>query len=109
MPDAAEAFDALGDANRRALLGLLGDGDRSVQQLADAMPISRPAVSRHLRVLTEAGLVRETRIGTRHVFALHERGLDAVKEYLERVWADSAARFTLFAENTTPETPTREP
>ena len=51
------ALDVLGDANRRAIVHLLGDGDRSVQELADVLPISRPAVSRHLRLLKEAGLV----------------------------------------------------
>ncbi len=66
------------------------------------MPISRPAVSRHLRVLREAGLVSEEARGTRRIYALREEGLDAVRRYLESVWGDAATRFRLLSENTTP-------
>ena len=95
--------DALADAQRRKILSLLGAEPSSVQQLADRLPISRPAVSRHLRVLSEAGLVREERAGTRHIFSLHEEGLAAVQSYLEQVWGEAASRFTIFAENTDPQ------
>ena len=78
-------------------------GDRSVQELADALPISRPAVSRHLRLLKEAGLVVEEPRGTRRIYRLHDEGVEAVRGYLERVWGEAAARFRLVAENTTPE------
>jgi len=98
--DVGDTFEALADANRRAILNLLGARRLSVQQIADEMPISRPAVSRHLRVLAGAGLVAEEREGTRHLFSLQEAGLTAVREYLEDLWGESAARFTLFAENT---------
>jgi DNA-binding transcriptional ArsR family regulator len=64
------------------------------------MPISRPAVSRHLRLLKEAGLVVEEPIGTRRIYRLHDEGLGAVRSYLERVWGEAAARFRLTAENT---------
>jgi DNA-binding transcriptional ArsR family regulator len=101
-PARADAFDALADPQRRRILSLLGDEPSSVQQLADQLPISRPAVSRHLRVLSEAGLVREERAGTRHIFSLHEEGLAAVQSYLEEVWGTAAQRFTLFAQNTIP-------
>jgi DNA-binding transcriptional ArsR family regulator len=99
---AAEAavFDALGDAHRREILVLLRDGDRPVHELASALPISRPAVSRHLRLLKEAGLVAEERAGTRRIYHLRDEGLEAVRRYLESVWGDAAARFRLFAENT---------
>jgi DNA-binding transcriptional ArsR family regulator len=93
-------FDALGDPNRRAILALLGTHERSVQQLAAALPISRPAVSRHLRVLKEAGLVTDRREGTRRLYALHDHGLDAVRAYIEQVWGEAAARFKLAADNT---------
>ena len=82
---------------------LLGSGDRSVRELADALPISRPAVSRHLRLLKDAGLVVEEPRGTRRIYRLHDQGVEAVRAYLERVWGDAAARFRLVAENTTPE------
>jgi len=101
-PARADPFDALADPQRRTILSLLGAEPRSVQQLADELPISRPAVSRHLRVLSEAGLVHEERLGTRHIFSLHEKGLNAVQAYLGQVWGDAATRFTLFAENTAP-------
>jgi DNA-binding transcriptional ArsR family regulator len=101
MPD-GDPFDALGDPNRRAIVELLGGGDRSVRELADALPISRPAVSRHLRLLKEAGLVVEEPRGTRRIYRLHDEGVEAVRAYLERVWGDAATRFRLVAENTTP-------
>jgi DNA-binding transcriptional ArsR family regulator len=100
-----DAFDALADLQRRTILSLLGAEPRSVQQLANELPISRPAVSRHLRLLSEAGLVREERVGTRHIFSLHEEGLTAVQTYLERLWGDVASRFTMFAENTASDEP----
>ncbi len=100
MP-AAGPFEALADPNRRAILELLGEGERSVQQLADELPISRPAVSRHLRLLKEAGLVEPEVVGTRRVYRLQGEGIEAVQHYLESVWGDVARRFALAAENTT--------
>jgi DNA-binding transcriptional ArsR family regulator len=99
MP-AGDPFDALGDPNRRAIVELLGAGERSVQEIADVLPISRPAVSRHLRLLKQAGLVIEKPHGTRRIYQLHDRGIEAVQAYLERVWGDAAARFRLVAQNT---------
>jgi DNA-binding transcriptional ArsR family regulator len=96
-----DPFDALGDANRRAIVELLRAGDRSVQQLADQLPISRPAVSRHLRLLKQAGLVTERAEGTRRLYRLHDEGIAAVRAYLEQVWGEAAARFRLLAENST--------
>jgi DNA-binding transcriptional ArsR family regulator len=93
-------FEALGDPHRRTILELLGEGDRSVQELADALPISRPAVSRHLRLLKEAGLVTDRAEGTRRLYRLHDAGPEAVRAYLEQVWGEAAARFTIAAENT---------
>jgi DNA-binding transcriptional ArsR family regulator len=99
---AGDPFDALGDPNRRAIVELLGTGDRSVRELADELPISRPAVSRHLRVLKAAGLVTDRADGTRRLYRLHDEGIDAVRGYLEQVWGEAAARFRLVAENTDP-------
>ena len=96
----SDPFSALGDPNRRAIVELLGPGERSVQQIADELPISRPAVSQHLRVLKEAGLVIEEARGTRRLYRLHDEGVAAVRAYLERVWGDAAGRFRLTAENT---------
>jgi len=94
-----DPFEALGDPNRREILRLLGEGGKAVTQLADAMPISRPAVSRHLRLLRRAGLVTEEARGTRRIYQLHEQGLVAVQAYLERVWGEAAARFQMLADN----------
>lgn len=96
-----DPFDALGDANRRAIIRLIGEHERSVQEIADELPISRPAVSRHLRVLKRAGLVVERQRGTRHIYQLDDLGAEAVRAYLESVWGEAAARFRLVAENTT--------
>jgi DNA-binding transcriptional ArsR family regulator len=101
---AASPFEALADANRREILRLLSHGDKPVREIADAMPISRPAVSRHLRLLKDAGLVTERAQGTRRIYHLQEQGMRAVQEYLERVWGEAAVRFTLLAENTTDRT-----
>lgn len=97
---ATDPFDALGDPHRRHILALLGAEERSVQELADLLPISRPAVSRHLKVLKSAGLVAEQPRGTRRVYRLQTQGMTAVQRYLEQVWGEAAARFRLYAENT---------
>lgn len=95
-----DPFEALGDPNRRRILGMLGESDKSVQEIAAALPISRPAVSRHLRLLKEAGLVAEEPQGTRRIYHLQEQGIQAVQTYLEQVWGEAATRFRLMAENT---------
>jgi DNA-binding transcriptional ArsR family regulator len=89
----------LGDPNRRAIVELLRERDRSVRELADSLPISRPAVSRHLRLLKDAGLVSDRPEGTRRLYRLHDEGIEAVRAYLEQVWGDAAARFRIAAEN----------
>ena len=94
-----DPFEALGDPNRRAIVELLRGGDRSVQQIADELPISRPAVSRHLRLLKEARLVTDRPEGTRRLYRLQDEGIESVRAYLEQVWGDAAARFKLYAEN----------
>ena len=104
---AGDPFVALGDPNRRAILRLLSEGDKAVQAIAAELPISRPAVSRHLRLLKDAGLVAEHAAGTRRIYRLRDEGLRAVQEYLEGVWGEAAARFRLLAENTTPAGPGR--
>jgi DNA-binding transcriptional ArsR family regulator len=103
-PDpAGDPFEALGDSNRREILRLLSDGDKPVVEIAAAMTISRPAVSRHLRLLKDAGMVAERPDGTRRIYHLREEGLEAVQAYLERVWGEAAARFRMLTENTRPD------
>ena len=88
-----DPVDALGNQYRRDIVALLVRKPRSVQEIADRMPISRPAVSRHLRVLSGAGLISDEQIGTRRLYRLD-------KAHLVAVWSDIAKRFKLFAENT---------
>lgn len=99
---ARDPFNALGDPNRRAIVELLGQRGRSVQELADELPISRPAVSRHLRLLKSAGLVSNTVDGTRRIYELDSRGVTAAHRYMTKVWGEAVARFLLVAENTRP-------
>ena len=88
-----DPLDALGNAYRRQIVELLARKPRSVQEIADRLPISRPAVSRHLRVLGGAGLVSDEQQGTRRLYHLE-------RTYLTQLWGDVATRFKLFAENT---------
>jgi DNA-binding transcriptional ArsR family regulator len=102
-----DPFDALGNSYRRAIVELLADQPHSVQEIADRLPISRPAVSRHLRLLNRAGLVADEQVGTRRLYRLDEQGADAARQYLAQVWGQVGARFRLFAENTRPLTQRR--
>jgi DNA-binding transcriptional ArsR family regulator len=103
QPAAGDPFDALGDPHRRRIVELLGGGGRSVREIADELPISRPAVSRHLRLLKDAGLVVEEARGTQRIYSLHDSGVAAVQAYLMKVWGEAAARMRLYAENTADE------
>jgi DNA-binding transcriptional ArsR family regulator len=104
MPN-ADPFDALGDPTRREILRLLSDGAKPVHEIAARLPISRPAVSRHLRLLKDAGFVAEQAEGTRRIYHLQGGGVQAVQDYFEVVWGQAAARFRLLAENTAPPPP----
>ncbi len=97
-----DPFAALGDGNRRRIVELLAGGGRSVGDLAGEMPISRPAVSRHLRLLKQAGLVTESAEGTRRIYRLHDEGVATVESFVRDIWGDAAGRFRLTAENTRP-------
>ena len=99
-PRPADPFEALADPHRRTIVELLATGPRSVGELAGELPISRPAVSRHLRLLREAGLVTDEAEGRRRLYRLDEAGASEVRAYLERVWGDALVRFRLLAENT---------
>ena len=96
--DAADVLDALGDPTRRAVLELLRGGERPVGELAAGLPVSRPAVSQHLRVLKGAGLVTERRDGTRRLYRVDPEGLSALRTYLETYWNDVLAAFKDAAE-----------
>jgi DNA-binding transcriptional ArsR family regulator len=100
QPLEIDPFAALGDPHRRAIVETLAGGDRSVQEIADALPISRPAVSRHLRLLKEARLVVDRAEGTRRLYRLDAQGVAVLARYMEEVWGEVAVRFRLAAENT---------
>jgi DNA-binding transcriptional ArsR family regulator len=94
----AEAMDALGDPTRRAVLELLREGPRAVVDIAASLPVSRPAVSQHLRVLKGAGLVSDRKEGTRRLYRIDPQGLDALRAYLQDFWTDALAAFKEAAE-----------
>lgn len=99
-----EVLDALGDGTRRQLVGLLAERPRAVGELAAALPVSRPAVSRHLRILSEAGIVRHTTHGRRHRYELDTPGLMALRTSLDELWDLALARFAAHAEKDAPAT-----
>ncbi len=97
-----EIFDALGNPVRRKILMLLQEKERTVGDLAKVLPVSRPAVSRHLRLLSEAGLVAHTDRGTENIYSIEPQGFTDAKKWLDRFWGDALGRFKLLAENTRP-------
>jgi DNA-binding transcriptional ArsR family regulator len=92
------AFFALADPTRRQIVDQLRGGPRTVGEIAAAMPISRPAVSQHLKVLKESGLVAEKRQGTRHYFAIAPEGIGELRAYLDALWSDALAAFARHVE-----------
>ena len=96
----AHPLDALGDPTRRSILERLARGPRAVGELADGLPVSRPAVSQHLRVLERAGLVRAHREGTRRIYAVEREGLDELRAWLDAFWDEALDRFAAAAERT---------
>jgi DNA-binding transcriptional ArsR family regulator len=94
----AQALQALGDPTRRAVLEELRDGPRAVGEIAARLPVSRPAVSQHLRVLKEAGLVTERQNGTRRLYRVDPDGLAGLREYLSQFWEEVLASLKEAAE-----------
>lgn len=88
------ALTAIADPTRQQLLHLLRDRPQPVGALAKRLPISRPAVSQHLRVLQKARLVREHREGTRHYFSLDPAGLNEIRGYVDAMWEDALKAFS---------------
>lgn len=97
MASSAVVLDALGDGTRRSILERLADGPVAVGVLADQLPVSRPAVSQHLRVLKDAGLVVETAVGTRRLYRLDRSGFAAAREYFDRFWETTLDNFAILA------------
>ena len=101
MTYAQDGFYALADPTRREIFERIARRPSAVGELAAELPVSRPAVSQHLRVLKEAGLVVETKQGTRRVYRLESRGVAAMRDYLDRFWDQALAAFKAAAEKET--------
>jgi len=91
-------ISALADPTRRAVFEQLRDGPRAVGEIARGLPVSRPAVSQHLRVLKEAGLVTERRDGTRRLYRIDPDGVAQLRAYFDEFWTDALAAFKAAAE-----------
>ncbi|HEX3648587.1 MAG TPA: metalloregulator ArsR/SmtB family transcription factor [Pseudonocardiaceae bacterium] len=92
------ALGALGDPTRRAIFELLTARPSAVGELAERLPVSRPAVSQHLKVLKAAGLVVDEAVGTRRLYRVDPAGVAALRDYLDRMWGDALAAFAKAAE-----------
>jgi DNA-binding transcriptional ArsR family regulator len=99
----ADGWTALGDPTRRAIFERLADGPRAVGELAGELPVSRPAVSQHLKVLKQAGLVLDRPLGTRRIYQLDPVGLEALRAQLDRFWTQALANYKAVAEQRTEE------
>lgn len=99
MAEPDVVLDALGDPTRRAIVRILADGPRPVNEIAADLPVSRPAVSRHLRLLKAADLVEDEVDGTRRRYSLRADGVEAVRAYFADLWGEAGARFTMMASN----------
>lgn len=91
-------LDALGDRTRRTILEKLSSGPVAVGALADQLPVSRPAVSQHLRVLKSAELVVESVAGTRRLYRINQSGLRIARDYFDRFWESALDSFAILAE-----------
>jgi len=93
MANAARVFDALHDTTRRTVLERLREGPKSVGEIANDLPVSRPAVSQHLKVLKDAGLVNDRSEGTRRIYHIDPKGLGALRAWLDQFWDSALASF----------------
>ncbi|MBV8159620.1 MAG: winged helix-turn-helix transcriptional regulator [Acidimicrobiia bacterium] len=91
--EAGNGVAALGDATRRAIFELLAEGPRPVGEIANRLPVTRPAVSQHLKVLKDAGLVIDRQDGTRRLYQLNPDGVGALRAYFDRFWNRSLTAF----------------
>ena len=98
-----DGWAALGDPTRRAIFERLADRPRAVGELAGELPVSRPAVSQHLKVLKDAGLVIDRPVGTRRIYQLDPDGVGALRVQLDRFWTQALAAFKAAVEQPTEE------
>ena len=95
-----DPFSAISDPNRRFLLEELRRSPKTVNELASMLPVSRPAVSQHLKALREAGLVRDRREGTKHIYEIDPAGIGALRRWLDQFWDEALEAFRADAERT---------
>ena len=88
-----DALGALGDPTRRAIFELLATRPRAVGELANELPVSRPAVSQHLKVLKQASLVTHSAVGTRRLYRVDRRGVHALRDYLDQLWDNALTAY----------------
>jgi DNA-binding transcriptional ArsR family regulator len=98
-----DRWTALGDATRREIFERLAERPQAVGELADGLPVSRPAVSQHLKVLKEAGLVVDRPVGARRIYQLNPDGVDALRAQLDRFWTEALAAYKAAAQQPTEE------
>jgi DNA-binding transcriptional ArsR family regulator len=103
------ALAALGDPTRQAIVDRLAGGQLSVQQIADSLPVSRPAVSQHLKVLTSAGLVSGRAVGARRVYRLEPAAVAALRDQLDTYWRRALSAFEQVVDDDSPRIPQEEP
>jgi DNA-binding transcriptional ArsR family regulator len=99
MANYSECLVALADPTRLAVFERLAKGPAAVHEIAQALPVSRPAVSQHLRVLKDANLVFDRPIGNRRIYQLDPAGIESIRAYFDRFWADALESFKAFIEN----------
>lgn len=99
-PEASAALDALGSGVRREIVEMLSHGPRAAGEIAARFPISRPAISKHLRLLEQAGMISHDTVGNRNIYRLEQMGFDRARHWLDHFWTDALNRFGLVAENT---------
>lgn len=97
---ASSALDALGNNVRRQIVEMLSSGPRAAGEIANQFPISRPAVSKHLRLLEQAGMISHETVGNRNLYRLEQVGFERARQWLDHFWTDALNRFALVAENT---------
>jgi DNA-binding transcriptional ArsR family regulator len=96
---------ALADPTRLAVFERLAKGPAAVHEIAEGLPVSRPAVSQHLRVLKEANLVFDRQLGNRRIYQLDPAGIESIRAYFDQFWGDALGSFKSFVENTEPQNP----
>lgn len=101
MANAARLISALADPTRRAVFEKLRDGPRPVGEIAEGLPVTRPAVSQHLKVLKDAGLVSDRSVGTRRIYYIDPKGLGAMRAWLDQFWDSALAAFAAEVERGT--------